>query len=102
GGDASPLDATMANDVIIDTLVVPDAVPDGDCNGGAENCSNGIDDNCNGLIDCADPVCQAAGYVCTAPVPAGWSGPVALATASGGTIPGCGGAYATSDATGYA
>ncbi len=104
--DASPFDGTQVDapidDVIIDTVVVPDVVPDGDCNGGAENCSNGIDDNCNGLIDCADPVCQAAGYVCTAPPPAGWSGPVALASAAGGTIPACGGAYATATATGHA
>ncbi len=86
-----------------DTYVVPDGpVPDGECNGGAENCSNGIDDNCNGLIDCADPVCQNAGYFCAAPPPSGWTGLAALATAAGGTIPSCGGLYAAVSSSGHA
>ncbi len=100
GGSDGNQDAPI--DVVVDTFVKPDGdVPDGECNAGAEDCSNGLDDNCNGLVDCADPVCQTAGYVCTAAVPSGWSGPVALATASGSTIPGCGGAYATASSTGH-
>jgi hypothetical protein len=64
--NTTPKDAPI--DVPIDTFVGPDGnVPDGECNGGAEDCANGKDDNCNGLVDCADPVCQGAGYSCTAP-----------------------------------
>ena len=101
--EASTFDSTfdaMQNDnfvvdVNVDTIVKPDGdVPDGDCNGGAEDCANGKDDNCDGLIDCADPVCQNAGYECVA-LPAGWSGPVALASVAGGNFPSCTGSYAT-------
>ena len=89
-GDGAPVD------VNIDTVVGPDgAVPDGECNAGVEDCANGKDDNCNGLVDCDDPVCQTAGYVCTAAVPSGWTGPVALASVAGMTFPACSGAYAT-------
>jgi hypothetical protein len=89
-------------DVNIDTFVGPDGnVPDGECNGGAEDCANGKDDNCNGLVDCEDPVCKGAGYVCTEPPPTGWNGPVAFVTAAGGTIPSCSGAYATAGSSGH-
>ncbi|HZU84709.1 MAG TPA: hypothetical protein VE987_17385 [Polyangiaceae bacterium] len=55
---------------------------------GPENCTNGVDDDCNGLVDCADPACGA--YTCAAPVPAGWSGPIAWwQGSSGATAPGC-------------
>jgi len=102
--EAGATDVTVGDaiiDVSVDTLVRPDGdVPDGECNGGAEDCANGKDDNCNGLVDCADPVCQNAGYVCAAP-PQGWSGPVALESVSGGTLPSCGGSYATSVQQGH-
>ena len=86
----------------IDTFVGPDGnVPDGECNGGAEDCANGKDDNCNGLIDCADPVCQGAGYACTPPAPTGWNGPVAWFTAAGDTIPACATPYVTQGSGGH-
>jgi hypothetical protein len=103
--EASTQDNTKPDapvDVNIDTFVGIDGnVPDGECNGGAEDCANGKDDNCNGLVDCADPVCQGAGYVCTDPVPTGWIGPVAWVNIAGGTLPSCGGAYATQAAGGH-
>ena len=99
--DGAPADLSVA-DVPLDTIVKPDGeVPDGECNGGAEDCANGIDDNCNGLVDCADPVCQTAGYACSAPAPAGWTGPVAFGTIAGSTPPSCSGAYATESAKGF-
>jgi hypothetical protein len=89
-------------DIVIDSVVGPDGnVPDGQCNNGVEDCANGLDDNCDGLIDCADPLCKGAGYVCTDAVPSGWAGLVALATAAGGTIPSCAGAYATLSQSGH-
>ena len=89
-------------DVNIDTFVGPDGnVPDGECNGGAEDCANGKDDNCNGLVDCADPVCQGAGYTCTPPAPTGWNGPVAWFNASGDTIPSCAAPFVTQGAGGH-
>jgi len=89
-------------DVKIDTFVGPDGnVPDGECNGGAEDCANGKDDNCDGLIDCADPVCQGAGYVCTPPAPSGWNGPVAWFNASGDTIPSCAAPYVAQASGGH-
>jgi hypothetical protein len=88
-------------DVNIDTVVAPDVVPDGECNGGIEDCANGKDDNCNGLVDCADPVCQGAGYACTTAAPSGWNGPVAFFSAAGSNVPPCGGAYATQATSGH-
>lgn len=103
--EASTNDTTTTKDgpvdVNIDTIVAPDVVPDGECNGGVEDCSNGQDDNCNGLVDCADPVCQGAGYVCTPPPATGWNGPVAFYSVAGGTIPSCAGAYATLAQSGH-
>ncbi|HEX4517018.1 MAG TPA: hypothetical protein VH054_25900 [Polyangiaceae bacterium] len=97
----APGDAIV--DVKIDTFVGPDGnVPDGECNGGAEDCANGKDDNCDGLVDCADPVCQGAGYACTAAAPSGWNGPVAWFDAAGGTIPSCAAPYATQGSGGHA
>jgi hypothetical protein len=60
-----------------------------------EDCTNGIDDDCDGKIDCADPQCSA--YACAAPLPAGWSTPVAFwqgpdPAASPGCQPNFGGA----------
>jgi hypothetical protein len=99
-GDTTTPDAPI--DVNIDTFVGPDGVvPDGECNGGAEDCANGKDDNCNGLIDCADPVCQGAGYTCTPPAPTGWNGPVAWFTAAGDTIPSCAAPYVTQGSGGH-
>ncbi len=99
-----PDDASVADgapDVQFDGLVKPDGAFDG-CNGGAEDCSNGLDDNCNGLIDCEDPVCQGAGYACTPPVPAGWSGPIAFAAAAGGNFPtACSGNYGVVGPSGH-
>lgn len=95
-GDAS-MDARVMDgsvDGSFDAIVVPDGpLPDGSCNGGAENCNNGIDDNCDGKIDCADPLCMA-GYVCAAPVPGGWTGPVAWSETSGAS-PSCAAPFAT-------
>ncbi len=94
--DGAPIgDSKPPLDVAYDSFIVPDGnVPDGDCNGGAEDCSNGIDDNCDGKIDCDDPVCQGAGYACAAAVPAGWTGPVALADVTSGSAPACASPYA--------
>jgi len=108
-GDASIFDGSIGDapadsppDVPLDTLVGPDGdVPDGECNGGVEDCSNGVDDNCDGHIDCDDPLCQNAGYTCTPAAPAGWSGPVALYSIAGGTVPSCGGAYTTLAQSGH-
>jgi hypothetical protein len=87
-GDASVMDVRP------DTFVVPDGpVPDGACNGNAEDCQNGVDDNCNNLIDCADPVCQNAGYTCAAAPPNGWTGPVAFWEAMNMMPPACSGNY---------
>lgn len=79
-----------------------DVSSDASCESGVEDCSNGKDDNCDGLVDCADPSCRAAGFVCAAPPPSGWSGPVAFAAATGSTIPACSGAYGTLAASGHA
>jgi hypothetical protein len=98
--DTTPKDAPV--DVNIDTVVAPDVVPDGECNGGVEDCANGKDDNCDGKIDCADPVCQGAGYACTVAAPNGWNGPVAWFNATGDTIPSCAGPYATQASGGHA
>lgn len=73
GGDGTIVDAPF------DSIVIPDGpLPDGTCNGGAEDCTNDKDDNCNGLVDCADPVCTGGGYSCAEPPPPGWQGPMTL------------------------
>jgi hypothetical protein len=87
-------DGSMMADTKPDTFIVPDGpLPDGTCNGGAEDCANGMDDNCNMLVDCADPVCQGAGYSCTDAPPAGWAGPLAYWDAVAMTRPSCAGNY---------
>jgi hypothetical protein len=95
-GDSTVVDAPF------DSLVVPDGpLPDGTCNGGAEDCTNNKDDNCNGLIDCADPVCTGAGYSC-ADVPNGWTGPTTLWEAANGPAPGCVAPFANPGSAGNA
>ena len=47
-----------------------------------ETCDNRIDDDQDGRIDCADPDCLGANWACLPPVPAGWDGPIAMATAA--------------------
>lgn len=100
--DATDPDRDGGIDAPFDTRVVPEGgVPDGECNGGAEDCANGLDDNCDGRIDCDDPVCQGAGYGCVESAPAGWT-LVSFAAASGQIIPaGCSGAYASTVAQGH-
>jgi hypothetical protein len=62
---APPTDAP--DDVAIDAIDAGDA-----CVATAEICNDGVDNDCNGLADCADPSCSV-GFVCTPPIPQGWT-----------------------------